>query len=807
MYVRMSGALLCAFLLAAIPATGQRPGSTRATGTSGTPNGAATSPSGARGTLRGTVRDAQGAPLVGAYVSFPVLERTVATDGSGTFVIRGLPPSSIVVTIRAMGHQPITRHVTIKAGSDERLDVTLAASTVTLVPVVVTGAATATDPTTPLDVAAIDPDKLKSMTTASLGRTLERVPGVATITTGPMAGNPVLRGMSQGQVRLTRDGVPIETFQGTSRWTPPLSFGSVDRVEVIRGPASVLYGSSAMGGAINFLPKALPRSESGEPRLDAALETQYFTNNAERYLNGEVSGALAHGVGFRVGANRRVADNFRTARAQSFTQSQRKGDPLFVGKLDYTNYDQRAQFGQVGTAGDWGQLQLLYDGFNGFNNFNNVTGRPAGVEMNNHELRLRGTLLRGPVVLKPSLTRQVLRIQRAASVARTFEDARANGTWDQDLTRTVTTGRLEAEHPSVRGLAGKVGMEYQYQRGITRLSRIEPSSRIGNLAAFIFEEYRRPRITISAGARYDTRQQAARIGSLVQALPEDQRDAALRRDFSVLNGSLGAGVRLTRSLTWTSSLNTGFRAPAIQDLYTDENRPAFGWLEGNPTLQPERSLSVESGLRYQGGRAAGTLTVYRNAVSDYIYMENTGRTRVVNGNPRIVYKNRQTDARIRGIEVGGDVEVLPLLVLEGSYMALRSENLTTGESLPLMPADQLRASLRWSPSRLGALQGPYVRFGGRHSWAKRIAGPTEPFAEFDNNPLGYGISSTPAYAVYEAGVGGRLVMGTQVLDVHLEATNLFDLAYRDFLDTQKGFALAQGRNVSLRLSAPFSLLR
>jgi hypothetical protein len=220
-----------------------------------------------------------------------------------------------------------------------------------------------------------------------------------------------------------------------------------------------------------------------------------------------------------------------------------------------------------------GQLQLLYDGFTGYNNFANANGKPAGVGMNNHELRLRGTFLRGPLVVKPSITRQLLRIQRAASAAKTFEEARATATWDQDLSRTVTTARVETEHAAVRGIAGKVGVEYQHQRGVTRMSRIEPSSRIDNVAAFAFEEYRLPRVTLSAGARYDTRQQEARIGTLVRALPEAQRAAALDRTFSVLNGSLGAGVRLTSGLTWTTSVNSGFRAPAIQDLYTDENRP------------------------------------------------------------------------------------------------------------------------------------------------------------------------------------------------------------------------------------------
>ena len=760
-----------------------------------------------RGTLGGLVVDRGGAPVAGAEVRIPALDRGVTAAPDGSFHLRSLPLSRLVVTVRALGHQPYSSSVTIAPAGETRLEVRLEAASVHLVPVVVSAGTTTSDPTTPLDVAAIGPAELRSVSTASLGRTLERIPGVATITTGPAAGNPVLRGMSQGQVRLTRDGVPVETFQGTSRWTPPISFGSVDRVEVIRGPASVLYGSSAMGGAINFLPKILPRSELGRPVLDGMVETQYFANNDERYINGELSGALAGGAGFRAGYSRRVAGDFRTAAAPTYDETQRTGDPRFTGVLPHTNYGQRSGYGQLGYGSGWGQVQLLYDGFQGYNNFINANGRPTGVAMANHEMRLRGTVLRGPFVVKPSLTRQLLRIQRAASVAKTFEEARAGGTWDQDLSRTVTTGRVEIEHAPFGGISGKGGLEVQQQRGVTRLSRIEPSSRMRNVAAFVFEEYRWPRVTLSSGVRYDSRTQRARLGSLVSALPDEEHDAALNRRFSVLNGSLGAGVRLTRTVTWTTNLSSGFRAPAVQDLYTDENRPAFGYLEGNPHLRPERSLSLESSLRVQGARAAGTLTAYRNTVANYIYLENTGRTTTVNGQERIVYTNAQADGVIRGIEAGLEASLAEHLVGEASYMALRSVNRATGEALPLMPSDQMRAALRWSRPRLALVRAPSARLGWRHSWAKRIAGPTEPFAEFDTNPLGFGISSTPAYSVWELGVGGRVGTGSRVVDVSVDVQNLLDTPYRDFLDTQKGFALAQGRNVSVRLSTPFTLLR
>ncbi|MFN8581344.1 MAG: carboxypeptidase-like regulatory domain-containing protein, partial [Gemmatimonadaceae bacterium] len=154
-----------------------------------------------RTSLVGRLTDGSGQPIVGAAVQLPSLDRVVASDRAGAFVIRNLAASSITVHIRALGFQQVTRQVALRPGEDVRLDLTLEPASVQLASMVITGAARAVDPTTPLDVAALEPEKLKAFATASLGRTLERLPGVSSISTGPMSGNPVLRGMSQGQIR------------------------------------------------------------------------------------------------------------------------------------------------------------------------------------------------------------------------------------------------------------------------------------------------------------------------------------------------------------------------------------------------------------------------------------------------------------------------------------------------------------------------------------------------------------------------------------------------------------------------------
>jgi outer membrane receptor protein involved in Fe transport len=160
-----------------------------------------------------------------------------------------------------------------------------------------------------------------------------------------------------------------------------------------------------------------------------------------------------------------------------------------------------------------------------------------------------------------------------------------------------------------------------------------------------------------------------------------------------------------------------------------------------------------------------------------------------------------------GVEVSGTVEPVHGVFLEGSYARVRTRNQTTQEQLPLMPADQIRGSLRLLQSRFAFAREPYLHVGVRHTRAKRIAGPTEPFAEFDNNPLGFGISSTPSYTLVDAGLGARLPFGPSSVELYLAVENLFNEAYRDFLDTQKGYALGQGRSVSVRLAAPLVLSR
>lgn len=759
----------------------------------------------ARATVSGQVLDDSNRPLAGATISVPALQRMTATNDSGRFVLPGLPPTELILEIRRVGYRATVRRIDLTADRNVVLTFRVARAAITVAQVVVTGSATASERRGAQDVASLGEAELRASGTASLGRTLEKLPGVSNMSGGPAAGNPVLRGLSQSRIRIVRDGVPQESFEASPRWFPPGNLSSVDRIEVIRGPASILYGSNALGGAINIVPRALPVSDTSGLRLFGLAETQYFSNNNERYVHGELAGARGV-LGVRVGGARRIAGEFRTPPATPYAESQVQGAPRYAGRIRYSNYEQTSRYAQAGLSGTWGNVRALYDGWEGYNNFPNANGKPAGVHSLNGDARVQGSLIAGTFVVRPSVVVQRVEIERAASIAKSYEVASDSALWDQNLVNRIVTARLELSHPEIAGLRGTIGAEYSGQHSVTHLSQIQPTGTIGNAALFVFEEVRAGRLTLTAGGRGDWRSQRAQAGSLVNALPETARASALSQRFQVVTGSFGAAYELREGLSASANLSSGFRAPSFLDLYTNENRPALGgWVEGNPGARAERSTSVEGGVHYASNRANFGIVGYRNSISNFTYLSRSARTHALAGNSLPVFSTVQARARLSGIEPSLSLALFPTLVIESSYARIASRNMATGEGLPLMPADLYRGSLRYAPKRIAVFELPYAQLGFKHAWAKGIAGPTEPFA--DGGSQGYGIASTPAYSLLDLSVGGQVAVGASAVEVVVTVDNALDTQFRDFLDSQKGFTLGLGRNVGVRVAVPLVIVR
>ncbi len=329
-------------------------------------------------TVKGVVIDENGAPLANVTITIPSHDRAVRTDRDGEFVLRNLPGSRLRVEVSYVGYTTSLVELDLTNQRDESIRVQLEPRAVRIRQITVTGSPTTYDPlTSPQDIQSVSGHQLMSNETAALGKVLESLPGVSNISTGPQAGKPVIRGLSGNRIRVMKDGVPMEHYQFSFRHQPVLNVSQAERVEVVQGTASILYGSDALGGVANVITKSLPGTGSRQAYLNGVLKGQYFTNNREWAGGIELEGAS--GVfGCRLGLTGRQADDFRTAEAATFAETGRPGDPKFTGELPFTNFDQYSGFVLVGASGSFGSIQAIYDSYDSEQNYLLGNGNPIG---------------------------------------------------------------------------------------------------------------------------------------------------------------------------------------------------------------------------------------------------------------------------------------------------------------------------------------------------------------------------------------------------------------------------------------------
>ena len=765
-----------------------------------------------RAAVEGRVTTEDGTSLPGVQVVDPALQRGTTTDPDGYYRIGGLPTGSHTLEFRFVGYQTAVREIELEAGETLQLDVTLKSGVLESEGVTITGTARARSTLrAPQDVDVMSPEQLQTRRGAALGDLLqENVSGVSSIQTGSQAGKPVLRGLSGNRIVLLKDGIAQEYYQFGVRHFPTTNASEAERVEVVRGASSILYGSDALGGAINVISKPAPTSGIEEFDIGGSVSTQYYTNNNERAGSLDLYAAQGN-VGWRVGVERRVGGNFHTPDAPTFFETGNGGtygDPKYTGEVPFTGFDQWSAYGQVGTQGDFGTMQLYADYWQNAHDFVLPNGGPAGnadnpplglgQNLEHSNVALKGNLVTDGFVLKPRLSWQ-RSIRQSGAPGTALSAIRANGglggfDYPLDLKTDIYTGRLEVAHPSIGAMSGTIGAEVQHQDADTRgPAELQPSARTWNTGVFVFEDIDLDPVTLSFGGRLDVR--------TVEAVPNERTTDpdALENTYTTLSGAVGASYAFGEGLAVAANLNSGFRAPSVFELYASGVHGGVAAFQvGNPDLKPERSYSADLSLRVRRDRVTAEITGYVNAISNYIYLQNTGETNEGSGLP--IFAAGQTNAAIPGIEATVETSVQPWLQAGGSTAILdgTGDNLgadgSTG-ALPLLPSNTVSGFVRLVPSGTERLRNPHLKVTLKHAFQKDAAGRFEPFAQFDGD-FGppFGTASTRAYNVVNVEARTTLALGLGApLTLTVSVDNLLDTAYRDFLDTYKGYALSPGR--------------
>ena len=687
----------------------------------------------------------------------------------------------------------------------------------------------------PSQIDSISGAQKQSQESASLGEMLESIPGVNNQSTGAQAGKPVIRGMTGNRVKVLSNGQATDYQAYGARHNPNVESFLAERIEVIRGPQSVLYGSDAIGGVVNVIQAAMPYDQD----FSGQVAAEYNSNNQEGMLGVKV-GVGSSKFAIQAGASIREADNFSVPNAESAagaTPSSVVTDkPLFVGEVPNTNFKNRAGNIGFGYQADWGVLELRHSEWLSKQNFLAIEAdddtSPYEAVATGQILQNSETLLKAEIftnsgwVIKPSWSH--IRNQREATHDLPYETMAEDKGTDHYLDLLVKRNdyKLAFEHPKMGDFEGEIGIAVMDKSQLLRSGHLTPTADENKRAIYVFEEADYDDLLVQFGARYDTHSVKAPINDDNEHFEHlgffDESNNG--RDFSVFSGSLGATYRMDDEWSLAANLARGFRAPSIFELYAGgEHGGVQAFQIGNPELSEELSLNTDLSLRWQTDKAQMVATLYQNNVSDYIYLANTGKYRYSEATiesdagldeddlatrfdteqsgtlPEM--QAEQTDARIRGLELSYAQRFNSSWSADLALEIIQGEDLSNHQNLPLIPANNLTLNGHFHPADKSNWKKQKLSLGVKLVDSKNAAGSYEPFSQFDDQP--FGRASTEAYALWNFAYQAQVKLDKQNLYVAASVDNLFDTAYVDFLNTYKGLTLNPGRNIKLTMRLDF----
>lgn len=551
-------------------------------------------------------------------------------------------------------------------------------------------------------------DQLVLTRAANLGDTLQGLPGVAATNFGPNASRPSIRGLDGDRVRiLNNSGASVDASNLSFDHGVAIDPLVIDKVEVLRGAAALLYGGNAVGGVVNTLDNRIPRtlidglSGAAEVRLGGATRDR----SGAVVLDGG-SGQASSGFGWHVDLAGRDAADQRTPRFSSPT------DDGTESRTTVRNSAARSHGGAVGGS-------LFFQG--GF----------AGVSVDDFHTDY-GTTAESDVTIR-------MQRQRIATAGEwgTADGAVRRVSWQLSRNRYEhtemegdevgttfksrgTDGRLEVEHAPIGPVKGLVGVQTEaLDFSALGEEAFVPSTRTRNTGVFVLEQARLAGVDWSAGARSE------RV--TVDSDGGDRFGAAQSRRFTPTSLALSAVLPLSGAWSLSANLNRTERAPAYYELFANGLHVASAAYErGDATLGLERSKGADIGLKWEGEGSHVHVNVYETRFSNYIALQATGATADNGGEAVPVYAFQAVPARLRGVEFEGRWQVHPAVALLSQLDAVRGDNRATGEPLPRLAP--LRALL--------GLEGKWGDWSGRLEW--RGAQRQTRVAEFDTPTAGYG---------------------------------------------------------------------
>ncbi|MCW3123882.1 MAG: TonB-dependent receptor [Flavipsychrobacter sp.] len=791
-------------------------------------------------TLTGVVKDNKGNPLPGAIVELPDMKIGTAADSLGVFLIKDLPKGKFIVIASLVSYSRTAIAVTINGNTTQNF--VLNESVIESKEVVITGQSKATEINrSPVPVVAINNQYLKENISSNIIDALSNVPGVSQVTTGPNVSKPFIRGLGYNRILTLYDGMRQEGQQWGDEHGIEVDEFSVERVELVKGPASLVYGSDALAGVVNLIPT--PPAPDG--KVIGNVSGEYQSNNGGLAGSAMMSGNKK-GFYWLGRVSHKQATNYTT--------------PV-DGRVYGTSYNETDANASFGLNKKWGFSHLDFSMFNDLQSI--PDGSRDSVTRKFTKQITEADTVRDIVSNKELSSYKIPVLHQHIQHYRIMSSNNfhvLNGLLAVNLGMEQSI-RQEFSHPEYAAIAGlflrlssytydvkyyfhnikgwdvTAGVNGMYQvNDVTKGTEfVVPSYHQFDIGPFAVAKKNIGKLDIAGGIRFDSRtfhndalftatDPATGFDKYVPATTAGatQHFYDYSHTFTGMTYSLGLTYILSKSLAFKANVARGFRAPNIAEISANGIHPGTNIYQlGNANFKPEFSLQEDIGIEYTLQHVSVNISLFNNDIANYIYNQKlltaSGQDSVIVPGNR-TFQFQAAAARLYGGELSLDIHPHPFdwLHFENSLSVVYAVNkgvngVTPNDSeryLPFIPPVHGTSELRGSFSHLSAhMRNSFIK-------VQMVA-----YARQDHVYLAYNTeTTTPGYILFHAGIGTDVTdrTGKVIFNIAAFGNNLLNTAYQDHLNRLKYFEeypgdprgrsgiYNMGRNIGIKISVPFT---
>lgn len=781
-------------------------------------------------TLSGKITDkATGSTLPGVTIYVPDLKTGTVSKIDGSYFIDNLPSSKILVQVSFIGYKTIVE--TIDLSQTTTKDFALETAIKEINEVVVTGMSKASERShTPTPITLVSKTQLLQNSSSNIIDALSKQPGIDQITTGSGISKPVIRGLGYNRVVVVNDGIRQEGQQWGDEHGIEIDEYGVNRVEILKGPASLSYGSDAIAGVINMLgPTPLP-----EGKIAGSLLANYQTNN----------GLIGYSLDL-AGTKKGFLWDLRYSNKMAHAYQNNYDGYVYNSGFKENNFG-----GVIGLNKAWGYSHLHFSSYSltpgivegGRDSASGKFTKPVVVNDTSIEESIAANSDFSSY--KPGIPYQTIHHYKAVlnnnfvvgngSVKATIgfqqnqrkEFADPLNEKDYGLYFLLNTINYDLRYvfPEKDQLSISTGINGMQQTSQNKGTEfLVPAYHLFDIGAFVIMKKSYQKLDLAGGIRYDHRGEKGEDlflksnGAVAESTDTNatHRFSAFNANIGGISGSMGATYNFNEKIYVKLNVARGYRAPNIGELAANGEHEGTSRYEiGDPKLNPEYSLQEDVALGINTEHLSFELDGFYNSINDFIYLQKLNSTSggdsiIDASNPIPTFQYKQGNANLLGGEIRLDIHPHPLdwLHFENSFSYVQSIQTNATDStkyLPFTPAPKLESELRADIKKAGKLVKNVF-----------VSVQLENYFEQKNVFWAYGTETpTPGYTLLNFGIGGDLQIKNRTrASLFFNVNNALDVAYQSHLSrfkyldvnnaTGRTGVYNMGRNFSIKLIVPF----